>query len=59
MDNGIRRLRQELHIVFPPDFAEDHKFFKLFLIRSCFQEHCNSDQLDVSYLRQVLSQVSF
>lgn len=59
LDNGIRRVRQELHLVFPPDFADTHVFFKLFLMRYCLQEQCDNDELDVSYLRQALSQVSF
>ena len=59
LDNGIRRLRQELHLVFRPDFAENNLFYKLFLMRYCLQEHFDNDRLDVSYLRQALGQVSF
>lgn len=59
LDNGIRRVRQELHLVFPPDFAENRLFYKLFLMRYCLQEHCDTDGLDVPYLRQALGQVSF
>ncbi len=59
VENGIRRIRQELYLVFPTDFAENHAFYKLFLMRYCVQDLCDNDELDVSFLRQVLSQVSF
>lgn len=39
--------------------TDTHVFFKLFLMRYCVQEQCDNDELDVSYLRQALSQVSF
>lgn len=59
LENGVRRVRQELHLAFPPDFAETHVFYKLFLMRYCLQEQCDNEELDVPYLRQVLGQVSF
>jgi len=59
LENGIKRARQELHLVFPPDFADTHVFFKLILMRYCVQARCDDGELDVSYLRQALSQISF
>ncbi|NDW54017.1 hypothetical protein [Aliiroseovarius sp. PrR006] len=59
LGNGITRVRQELHLVFPPDFAKSHVFYQIFLMRYCLQEQCDNDELEVSYLRQVLGQISF
>lgn len=59
LGNGVTRVRQELHLVFPPDFAKSHVFYQIFLMRYCVQEQCDNDELEVSYLRQVLGQISF
>lgn len=57
--NGVRRIRQELHLAFPPGWAEKRVFYKIFLMRYCLQEICDNDELDLPDLRQVLGQVSF
>ncbi|WP_176445104.1 hypothetical protein [Maliponia aquimaris] len=52
-------MRQELPPVFSPDFAETHEVYTLFLWRYCLHESRDTDSLDMSYLRQVLGQLSF
>ena len=57
--SGWSEGRQELYLVFPPDYAQKRIFYKMFFLALCVHPNCGRDDLDVSYLKQTLDSLSF